>query len=168
MKAMPSSFPLPFHQANPHGIVKGLDGNVGNVRSKTLKRNFAPEAPARTTQTPTELAVDAAAYLHLPPDNMMLSSKMARILAIKGRRSEESGCDDGAASISVSSTAFPLMEGCLLADVTNGEIVYKAETAIIISVHSTGTAEVRVLRGMPSTVRSRHPQNAALQHEMCR
>lgn len=153
-----------FRQVRPNCVVKGLDGKVWQVRENTLKLNVAPAASPRTSPASTELAVDDAAYLQLLEDSIRLSTKMARTLAINSRPLEESGCKDGAGSLYVSSTAFPLMEGCLRADKANGHIAYKADTAIISSVESTATAEVRAFRRVFSRVCSCATHNAALRH----
>lgn len=137
---------------------KRVDGEVGQVRAKTMKHKGPPTASARTTTVATELVDGDPTDVPNPVDKAKLFSKVAPALAINSHRLQDSACADGAASISVSSTVFPLVEGCFLANVVDGKIVYAADTATIVSVESASTAEVSVSTHFVVGVFSWHPQ----------
>lgn len=133
---------------------KRFDGEAGQLRAKTVKDKGFPADSARPTTIATELAVGDQRHVQNPEDKPTLVSKVTPALAINSRRAQDFACADGAASVSVSSTMFPLMEGCFFADVVDGEMVYAADTATIVSVESTSTAEVSVPLNLVSGVSS--------------
>lgn len=137
---------------------KGFDGEAGRVRANALSSKGLPTSSARTTTIATELADGDPTDVQNPADKAKFFSKVAPALAINSRRLQDSACADGAASIFVSSTVFPLMEGCFLANVVDGNTVYAADTATIVSVESTSTAEVSASLYLVIGVFSWYPQ----------
>lgn len=125
-----------------HGVFEVFDAQIGQIRAKKWKLKDLLTTPASTTTTATELAVADAVHRDVQGDNFELFSKTAPPFSFNSRTLQGSVCDDGASSIFVSSTVFPLLEGCFLPNVVDGERVYEADTAIIFSVASDTTAEV--------------------------
>lgn len=115
------------------------------VRSQVLKRNGVPSRSAGTTATTTGLHLDDLVHPDVARDRVGLVSNMVSpaLLADSGRKLQELGCTGAGTSISVSSTVFPLMEGCFTPTLVDGSFTYTMATASIYVVESTSsTSEV--------------------------
>lgn len=138
-------------------LSKMVQAPVGNTRSlqearaqQTLKHQYLPSAfSAGITTTTTTGLEPSGDQLH--PDvsgvNYTLLSKMVQASAItdNSRRLQEgSDCADGTTPVLVSSTVFPLLEGCLSPSVVDGVLWYTTDTGVILPLESSNTADVSI------------------------
>lgn len=103
--------------------------------AQTLKGKDTPSASPDTTAVTTGLAIgDGRTVLDASREqNRMLHSKTIPTLAVDRRRklqvSQESTCET---SVSVTSSIFPLLEGCLTLTVVDGfETAYVSDTGFV-------------------------------------
>lgn len=94
----------------------------------------------------TDIPVGGEIHRGVPKYTHALFSDMVGLQdsTIKRRKLQQSDCANGTSSISVTSSVFPLLEGCFDPDVTDGFVSYSSGTSCIIPLGSTITAEVRL------------------------
>lgn len=118
-----------------HKVVRG---HVEQVKAQALKLKELPSTAADTTTT---FWLPSVGQIHhdAPGLNLALLSKTVQASAINKRSLQESDCADGTTPISVTSTVFPIMEGCLLPVVVEGAVWYTTGVATIFPASASST-----------------------------
>ena len=114
--------------------------HVGKVQEQTRKRSdlLPPSAAAIATGRPVRYEI----YPNVLADSLRSVSEKVQASNIDGRTLQESACADVTSSISVTSTVFLLLEGCLAPTLVEGVVWYESETAIIAPIEGTTSTDV--------------------------
>lgn len=127
-----------------YDIVHGaLRGQVGQLQAQAWNRKDLPSVAAgEITRLPRDYGLPPPS----PGGQLALDSETVhQASTVNGRNLQESDCADGTSPISVSSTAFPLLEGCLDAIVLDdGTVAYQGETSVVISQDGSTSTDVRL------------------------
>lgn len=117
-------------------------GQFELIRAQILRQKDLRSASATTTTT--GLPSGDTTHPGVPGVRDMPSSEMLTRLVSASRNLQQSACADGTPPIFVSSTMFPLMEGCFCASDVNGTAVYATDTAVITPAESLNTRDVSI------------------------
>lgn len=120
---------------------------VKQIHAMATNQKYLLSASAITTATAGPPGGDLI-HLDVLGAKLMLSSELFPRAAADSRKLQDSTCAGGTpTSLSVSSTAFPLMEGCLVGAVDgNGNPGYVTDTAIIAIVEPSTSTDVSIAR----------------------
>ena len=124
-------------------VLDAVRGRVGQVKAQTLNSQDLLSAYAGYT---TGLPVREKIHPGVLAEGLRSLSKTVQSSNINGRNLQESTCVDAASSISVTSTAFPRMEGCFEPGLVEGDVWYRSYTAVIASLEASSSADVSILR----------------------
>lgn len=131
-----------FFQVFSGRVHEAVRGHVGQFQAETLNSHNLLSAYAGST---TGLPVREEIHQDVLADSLKAFSKTVQASNINGRNLQESSCADGTSSISVTSTVFPLMEGCLEPGLVEGDVFYSSGTAIIGPLEASSSTDVSIL-----------------------
>lgn len=134
----PSPFSLVFHQVSYPRVSGALHGSAGQMHEQALRTEDTPSAPADAASTITTglLAVDGReTHADIPGENskLMIHSKSVPASAVNRRRNlQESQASTCETLVKVTSSIFPLLEGCLAPSVVDGfDVAYVSSTGFV-------------------------------------
>ena len=113
---------------------------VGKVQQQTRERSYRLPLSAAAIATGRPVRDDI--YRNVLADSLRSVSEKVQASNIDGRILQESACADVTSSISVTSTVFLLLEGCLAPTLVEGVVRYESETAIIAPIEGTTSTDV--------------------------
>ena len=125
-------------------------GQFERIRAHTLRHQDLPSSSATTVYGGDLIQRGVLGV------RRMLSPETISRSVINSRNLQQSACADGTTSFAVSSTVFPLMEGCFVAVDVEGTTVYATDTAVIFpaeapiatDVSSSGQTQIMYPRGI--------------------
>lgn len=126
--------------------VEVVRGQLDELITKTSKHEDALPPSAGTTTRTGQSGGDQARPGVPVFDTTLLSGmvKSSVISSNNGRNLKEADCSVDTTPILVSSTRFPLLEGCLAPTVVDDVLLYTSGTAGIAYVESSDTSTVRI------------------------
>lgn len=121
------------------GVLHAVRGRVEEFQQQKRTPLDLPSSSAGTTAALTDNDENHYDFLE---GRLTSSSKLVQASTIKTRNLQESACANSTSSIDVSSTVFPLIEGCYAPYLSDDELWYITETALILPLESNSSSDV--------------------------